>query len=85
MDLEYRTPYHNDFHGADVLQTTHCLLLKSNLMNIFTQIEIAALVSSIKLFFVKFLFLLYSYSLLLFMIMNIPVLIIVILLKLKMI
>jgi hypothetical protein len=41
---EFRTPYHNDFHGADVLQTTHCLLIKSNLMNVFTHIEIAALV-----------------------------------------
>lgn len=42
--LEFKTPYHNEFHGADVLQTTHCILLKSNLMNVFTQIEIAALV-----------------------------------------
>jgi hypothetical protein len=45
VDIEFRVPYHNDFHGADVLQTTHCLLTKSNLMNVFTQIEIAALVS----------------------------------------
>ncbi|CAF3581747.1 unnamed protein product [Rotaria socialis] len=40
---KYRAPYHNDFHGADVLQTTHCLLIKSSLMNVFTQTEIAAL------------------------------------------
>ncbi|UJR37749.1 hypothetical protein I4U23_030443 [Adineta vaga] len=40
---KFRAPYHNDFHGADVLQTTHCLLIKSNLMNVFTQLEIAAL------------------------------------------
>ncbi|CAF0780327.1 unnamed protein product [Adineta steineri] len=40
---KFRTPYHNDFHGADVLQTTHCLLIKSNLMSVFTQLEIAAL------------------------------------------
>lgn len=45
LSIEYRTPYHNDYHGADVLQTTHCLLIKSNLMNVFTQTEIAALVS----------------------------------------
>ncbi|CAF2862931.1 unnamed protein product [Rotaria sp. Silwood2] len=43
---KYKTPYHNDFHGADVLQTTHCLLIKSSLMNVFTQIEIAALLFS---------------------------------------
>ncbi|CAF3441032.1 unnamed protein product [Rotaria sp. Silwood1] len=43
---KYQTPYHNDFHGADVLQTTHCLLIKSSLMNVFTQIEIAALLFS---------------------------------------
>ena len=43
-NIEFRAPYHNDFHGADVLQTTHCLLIKSNLMSIFTQLEIAALV-----------------------------------------
>jgi calcium/calmodulin-dependent 3',5'-cyclic nucleotide phosphodiesterase len=45
ISLEFRTPYHNDYHGADVLQTTHCFLIKSNLMSVFTQIEIAALVS----------------------------------------
>jgi hypothetical protein len=48
MDVEFRAPYHNDFHGADVLQTAHCLLIKSNLMNVFTQLEIAALVSYMK-------------------------------------
>ena len=42
--LEFRPVYHNDYHGADVLQTTHCLLTKSNLLNIFSQIEITALV-----------------------------------------
>ena len=42
---EFRSAYHNDYHGADVLQTTHCLLTKSNLMNIFSHIEIAALVN----------------------------------------
>jgi hypothetical protein len=42
--LEFRPTYHNDYHGADVLQTTHCLLTKSNLLNIFAQIEITALV-----------------------------------------
>jgi len=40
---KYRTPYHNDFHGADVLQTTHCLITKSSLITVFTQTEIAAL------------------------------------------
>lgn len=43
--LEFRPAYHNDYHGADVLQTTHCLLIKSNLMTLFAHIEIAALVS----------------------------------------
>ncbi|CAF4687045.1 unnamed protein product, partial [Rotaria sp. Silwood2] len=40
---KFRAAYHNDYHGADVLQTTHCLLIKSNLLNIFTQLEITAL------------------------------------------
>jgi hypothetical protein len=42
--LEFRPAYHNDYHGADVLQTTHCLLIKSNLLNIFPSIEITAVV-----------------------------------------
>ncbi|CAF1293321.1 unnamed protein product [Rotaria sp. Silwood1] len=40
---KFRAAYHNDYHGADVLQTTHCLLIKSNLLNVFTQLEITAL------------------------------------------
>jgi calcium/calmodulin-dependent 3',5'-cyclic nucleotide phosphodiesterase len=52
--LEFRPIYHNDYHGADVLQTTHCLLTKSNLLNIFTQIEITALVSQKIGFFLPF-------------------------------
>jgi hypothetical protein len=42
--LEFRAAYHNDYHGADVLQTTHSLLVKSNLIHVFAQIEISALV-----------------------------------------
>ena len=33
FNLEFGPAYHNDYHGADVLQTTHCLLIKSNLLN----------------------------------------------------
>ncbi|CAF1346234.1 unnamed protein product [Rotaria sordida] len=40
---KFRAPYHNDYHGADVLQTTHCFLTKSNLLHVFTQLEITAL------------------------------------------
>ncbi|CAF1684184.1 unnamed protein product [Rotaria magnacalcarata] len=40
---KFRAVYHNDYHGADVLQTVHCLLIKSNLLNIFTHTEITAL------------------------------------------
>ncbi|CAF0901863.1 unnamed protein product [Adineta steineri] len=40
---KFRPAYHNDYHGADVLQTTHCLLIKSSLLNVFAQIEITAL------------------------------------------
>lgn len=49
FSLEFRPVYHNDYHGADVLQTTHCLLIKSNLLNIFAQIEITALVRKFEL------------------------------------
>ena len=45
INVEFRAPYHNDYHGADVLHTTHCLLIKSSLMNVFTPTEIAAVVS----------------------------------------
>lgn len=42
--LEFHAVYHNDYHGADVLQTTHCFLTKCNLSNTFTPLEITALV-----------------------------------------
>lgn len=42
--LEFHAVYHNDYHGADVLQTTYCLLTKCNLINTFTPLEITALV-----------------------------------------
>lgn len=45
--VEFHAVYHNDYHGADVLQTTHCLLTKSHLSSkTFTSIEITALVKT---------------------------------------
>jgi calcium/calmodulin-dependent 3',5'-cyclic nucleotide phosphodiesterase len=74
FSLEFRPVYHNDYHGADVLQTTHCLLIKSSLLNVFAQTEITALVRerNHEKYFIYILFLI-SYLLLLFMIMNIQV------------
>ncbi|CAF1394493.1 unnamed protein product [Adineta ricciae] len=40
---KFRPPYHNDYHGADVLQTAHCLLIKSSLLHVFAHTEITAL------------------------------------------
>ena len=50
FDLEFRPAYHNDYHGADVLQTTHCLLIKSSLLNVFAQTEVTALVRKTKFY-----------------------------------
>ena len=47
--LEFRPAYHNDYHGADVLQTAHCLLIKSSLLHVFAHTEITALVREVYL------------------------------------
>jgi hypothetical protein len=48
--IEFQPAYHNDYHAADVLQTVHCLLTQSSLMNLLTHLEIAALVSELIIF-----------------------------------